>query len=177
MNAKDVPLSFGAKETHTGDMKIDQKKAIENREDLESEVVTAPADLSLDMEYQELLKFNEQPITVTIHSGGAMPGEKFPPKFVPVWCNGKGAEVFMNGRWVEVEALPVGIPVTVKRKYVEILVRSKHTSVNTRHEGTEAEQPRNLVERNTTAFIPISVNKDTDPRGGEWLRQLTFLNG
>jgi len=177
MNTKDVPLGFTPKESFTGDMEINQKPSVESRKDVESEIVVAPHDMSLDMDMQAQLKFNEDPVTIRIESGGAMPGEKFPPQFVSVWCNGKGAEVLIGNRWVEVESLPIRVPLTTKRKYVEILARSKMTSVNTRHEGQEKEQPRNFVDRTTTAHTPFSVLKDENPRGAAWLNGLMYLNG
>ena len=72
----------------------------------------------------------------------------------------KGAEIFTNGRWVEVGFLPVGEPVITKRKYVEVLAAAKHEAVNTRHDTAEAERPRNFVERTLSSRAPFSVIKD-----------------
>lgn len=155
-----------APQMHTDDIKVAQKPSIESREDLADEITVAPE--VLQKEYAAALAFNEQPVTIRIEPSS----EKFAPKVVDCWCNGRGAEILINGKWVPTGALPVGRVVTTKRKYVEILARSKTDSIQTRHDNSDAERPHNYIDRFTSSRAPFSVIEDKDPRGAEWLTNL-----
>lgn len=147
-------------------MAIEQKPTIATREDLADEIVTAPEVLQAD--YTDALRFNEEPVTIRIERTG----EKNPARVVDLWCNGKGAEAIVNGRWVELGALPIGVPVTTKRKYVEILARSKVDAIETRVENRDSERPDNLIDRSTSSRAPFSVIEDRNPKGAAWLTNL-----
>lgn len=167
MDASNAPVRRPRPELHSAEIGIEQKATIESREDLAAEVITAPEDV-LKADYAQELAFNEEPITIRIERSS----EKYAPRVVDAWCNGKGAEVLVQGRWVETAYLPVGIPVTTKRKYVEILARSKIDSVNTKVEDRDSEHPTNLVERSTSSRAPFSVIEDRNPKGAAWLTGL-----
>lgn len=170
MDALNAPVRRPRPETTTADIAIDQRPAIESRDEVVT-AVAAPEDV-LKADYAAALAFNEEPITIRIERSA----EKFAPSVVDCWCNGKGAEVLIGGRWVETAYLPVGVPVTTKRKYVEILARSKIDSVNTKIEDRESEKPRNLVERFTSSKSPFSVLEDKNPKGAAWLTSLVRFN-
>lgn len=169
MDAQNRPVLRAPKEIHSSDTPIQQKAPVETDEDRQT-VVTAPQD-ALDKDYQSALAFNEQPVTIRLERSG----QRHAPMWVEVFCNGKPAEWFLNGRWVEARFLPVGVPVTTKRKYVEILARSKVDEVTTQVQKLE-DHERNLVNRLTSAFAPFSVLEDKDPRGAEWLSRLVYMN-
>lgn len=171
MDASTAPIRRPRPELHTADIGIEQKPAIESREDLAAEIVAAPPDV-MKAEYAAALAFNEEPVTIRIERSS----EKFAPKVVDAWCNGKGAEVLVNGRWLELGYLPIGSPVTTKRKYVEILARSKVDTVATRVEDRDSEHPTNLVERSTSSRAPFSVIEDRNPKGAAWLTGLVRFN-
>jgi hypothetical protein len=60
----------------------------------------------------------------------------------------------------------------MRRKYVEVLARSKPMSVQTKHESAEESlNPQNEVIRTTSSQFPFSVLEDTQ-RGIEWLNRL-----
>ena len=166
MDASNTPVRRARPELHTADIKIDQKPIIQTREDLLEEIVIAPEVLEAD--YQAALKFAEEPVTILIQRTG----EKFAPKVVDLWVNGKGPEVMIKGRWVEFKALPVGMPVTTKRKYVEVLARSKVEDVKTRVSDEDKEHPLNEIERFLSSKAPFSVIEDRNPKGAEWLMGL-----
>lgn len=170
MDANNAPVRRAPQELHTADIKIEQKPRIETREDLAEEIVVSPE--ALQKEYAAALAFAEEPVTIRIERSS----EKFAPKAIDLWCNGKGAEVMMNGRWVEMRVLPVGIPVTTKRKFVEILARSKVDSVETVVGGMDEEHPRNAIDRHTSSKAPFSVIEDRNPKGVEWLNNLVRFN-
>lgn len=79
----------------------------------------------------DMLKFNEEPVVIYIHPNL---GTNHPEPAVPMWINGKGAEVYdkHSKRWIEIGMLPIGIEVTTRRKYVEQLARSKSENLTTK---------------------------------------------
>ena len=169
MDASNAPVRRAPTEISSSDVKIDQKPTITEREDTESEIVIAPE--VLNRNYQEALKFMEDPVTIVVTRSS----EKYAPHVIDCWVNGKGAEILMNGKWVETRAVPVGMPVTTKRKYVEVLLRSKTDTVNTKvHKREDSEL--NEVERYTSARAPLQVLKDANPKGTAWMMDMARLN-
>lgn len=170
MDAGNAPVRRPPAELHTADIKIHQKPVIESRDELLEEIVIAPE--VLEKEYSEALKFAEEPVTIRIERSS----EKFAPPVIDLWCNGKGAEIVVNGRWVETRVLPVGVPVTTKRKYVEILARSKIETVTTNSGKIDENSERNDIARYASSRAPFSVLRDNNPKGADWLTGLvTFL--
>ena len=78
----------------------------------------------------------------------------------------------MNNKWVEFGYLPVSKQLTIKRKYVEVLLRSKRDSVQTNVIERDNEDPRNLVERSTSSTALFSIIEDRNPKGAEWATEL-----
>ncbi len=147
---------------HTADMPVGQQGAgtlvmppldvaIE-RDSPEIEPVGASltkSDFDEVMFMEELVKIRIEPLT-----------EKNPRKIIDLYVNGKA-------EWV-----PVGRPWIMRRKYVEVLARSKPISVQTKHEQPEeALDPQNEVIRSSSAQFPFSVLQDT-PRGIAWLNKI-----
>lgn len=167
--AEHAPVIRTGKEISTSDLKVGQQPRIVLTADdeIDHENVIIPVDTPLMSEHARLLAFAEEPVTIRI----AQSSEKFAPKVVDAWVNGKGAEVLMNGKWVELGWLPVNIPVTTRRKYVEILARSKTDALSTqvvKHEESE----ENNIDRNTSSKTVFSVIDDKSPLGVEWLTRL-----
>lgn len=147
---------------HTADMPVGQQGAgrlvmpgldeVLVREQVEIEpVVTSLTKNDFDtiMFMEELVKVRIEPLM-----------EKNPRKMVDLYVNG-------IPEWV-----PVGRPWIMRRKYVEVLARSKPMSIQTKHEQPEESlDPQNEVIRSTSAQFPFSVLQDT-PRGIEWLNQI-----
>ena len=171
MEAQNAPVRRPRPELHTDDLPIDQKPQIEFESELADEVVVAPE--VLQKEYMAALAFAEEPVTIRIERTA----EKFAPHVIDCWCNGKGPEILVNGKWVEFKALPVGMPVTTKRKYVEIVARAKVDTVNTKVEDRQSDNPRNLIDRYTSSRAPFSVIQDRNPLCAEWLTNLLRVNG
>ena len=147
---------------HTADMPVGQQGAgklvmpgldeVLVREQVEIEpVVTSLTKNDFDtiMFMEELVKVRIEPLM-----------EKNPRKMVDLYVNGVP-------EWV-----PVGRPWIMRRKYVEVLARSKPMSIQTKHEQPEESlDPQNEVIRSTSAQFPFSVLQDT-PRGIEWLNNI-----
>ncbi len=115
----------------------------------------------------EALAFNEEPVEIMIYPSS----EENAPLSVPVWVNGRGAEVLMQNKWYPMGHLPVGQRLVTRRKYAEVLLRAKRDKVSTEHQGTEVERPQNRVSRVSSAVANISVLRDDNPKGIEWMRR------
>lgn len=126
------------------------------------------AEGNLDDDYQALLAMNEEPVTIMIYPSS----EPNAPIVKDCWVNGKGAEVLIKGQWVSFGCLPIGTQVTTKRKYVEVLLRSKVDTINTQVDEKVNENPVNRITRNTTAQAVVSILSDANPNGREWLRRM-----
>ena len=168
MDAKNAPVRRADREIHTGDMPIDQKPTI--TDEVLPNIVLSPDRLEDD--YLAQLAFAEEPVTIRIERSG----EKFAPNVIDLWVNGKGAEILQNGKWIPYGALPVGVPVTTKRKYVEVLARSKTDTINTKSYKKDEFTEVNAIERYTSSKAPFSVIRDANPLGIEWLTNLLRSN-
>jgi len=167
--AKNNPVHAPARELHTADLAVGQQPAIVLPDDgpIEREQVIVALDKQPADDYLQALKFAEEPITIRIERSS----EKFAPHSVDCWVNGVGAEVLMRGKWIQCGYLPIGHVVTTKRKYVEVLARSKHDTVQTNVQKHE-ESEDNVVDRHTSMKTPFSVIRDDNPRGAQWLTRL-----
>ena len=171
MEAKNAPIRRkAAKEAHTSDTPIGQPGSIKMPDEglpergEAVEAITEP----LQSDYTKALLFAEEPVTIIINKGQ----EKHAPLTVDCWCNGKGAEVWADGRWVEFGWLPVEKMVTTKRKYVEILARSKHMSIQTESGKIDENSEKNEILRSNSLKAQFSVVGDKNPNGGMWLANL-----
>lgn len=173
MNAQNNPVRSARKEVSSTDFPIGQKDAIDMAMDrpldhAAASIIVADPD-TLNKEYAEALAFAEEPVEIYIHPTG----QKNAPIVIDCWVNGKGAEVFVNGQWHQFGCLPIAKNVITRRKYVEVLARSKIDTINTEHENPgEAEMPKNVIRRATSANCSFQVVGDRNPKGGEWLRGL-----
>lgn len=136
--------------------------------------VTRESDIILPVEtvqneHLAELAFMEEPVTIFIETSG----EEDAPQFADVAVNGKKAEVWdeANSRWVPIGFLSVGREITTKRKYVEVLARSKPQKVKTKVEDPRGD-PRNIVQRFTHSRFPFSVLEDKNPKGRAWLARI-----
>jgi len=166
-HAKNNPVNKPGKEFDTSDVKVGQRESRNLDEyDNDDEPLIALAEGIGDSraEYNAALAFMEEPVTIRISKSS----EKKAPNVMQCWVNGKGAEQFVNGKWMVCGWLPVGVPVTTRRKYVEVLARAKFETVSTRvvkHEDHE----ENFADRTAGGKYPFSVLNDSNPRGVEWL--------
>lgn len=153
----------------TEDTAIGQMEEIDltGEDEAPSRIVEAQAD-SLIAEHAAKLKFAEEPITVLI----AKQNDRNASWVVECWNNGKGAELLINGKWVESGWLPCDREITTKRKYIEILLRSKTTTYRTEHSSPGAEHVQNRAIPTTTLRNQISVIEDKNPLGRAWLSSI-----
>lgn len=122
--------------------------------------VIVPADATaLNKDYADALAFNEQVLEILLEPSS----EENAPTVVDVTVNGETV-------WI-----PVGQNIHIKRKHVEVLMRSKPVAVSTQHESHEsgAKVINNRVIRNTRAKYPLSILHDpAQGKGIEWMRRI-----
>lgn len=164
-------------ELHTADIKIEQKDDIisngRDNSDLigrESEIVQAHQLPSKD--YLDELAFNEEPVTIRIEPSS----DKNAALWHPIWINGKGCECWIAGAWREQTFLPVGQEMIVKRKYVEVLLRSKNDTVHTEVIETPGQDPVNRIRRFTSATVTFSIINDKNPLSSAWVTEIRRRN-
>lgn len=125
----------------------------------------------------ELVKFNEEPVTIRASQGAG----DHAPLFLEAWVNGKGIErYFPQLGWIEVKHIPVEEEVIIKRKYLEVLLRSKAMMISTPEDRADGSEPRNLVIRRSVNTHSINILEDRDPPGEvgyrkEWARRIQRL--
>lgn len=169
-DAKNAPVTrqYNRKEVNTGDMPIGQKPDIDIS--LDARIVHGESiPNATDEQFMADLAFMEEPVTILIAENSR---SDFPETHVPVQVNGKEAEVMQNGRWLTIGWLPIGVQLTTKRKYVEVLARSKSDAVKTNHDDATVERPQNKISRRTSANYPMTIIQDNNPRGHEWVSRI-----
>lgn len=159
---------------YTGDIKIEQKSDLSLPplgEDIPRGERIQPVSLKdLTKDYLDELAFNEEPVTIII----PLSSEKDVARCTDlIEINGVKAEILFKNGWVQFGWFPKGYSFTTKRKYVEVLARSKMDNVTTLvTEPTDGGDPSNVVQRFTTAKTGFQVIADKNPRGAEWLRRI-----
>lgn len=156
---------------NSDDIKIEQKPSIsDDPAQYSGDIVKAEQVLA--KEYADELAFNEEPVTIRLEPTA----EKNAPASFPIWVNGRGCEVLINGKWLEMTYIPVGRIVTTKRKYVEVIIRAKIDTLMTEVSEPESEHPDNKVKRFTSAVHSFSIIEDKNPAGIAWLTELRRRN-
>lgn len=174
--AKKAKASQHKKEFHTDEVKPEVREGLVETEDDEPESVLSQIHVVdkelhgarvLSKDYLEQLAFMEEGVTVSFSQSH----ERFAAPFVDCSVNGKGIEALHNGRWLEVHQVPVNNPVTIKRKYLEVFARCKHTDIKAYSEGGRdgSNKPINRTDPNEFLKHPFSVLHDPNPRGHDWL--------
>lgn len=170
MDAKNNQVIATGKELNSSDYKPQQRKArnLDVPEDNEPMIALAEGLADDEEAYAAELAFMEEPVRIRIMVP-VMPGDKHPPRTVQCWVNGKGAEQLTNGKWMQCGWLPLNFDVVTRRKYVEVLLRSKTETIQTevRQRGIDGED--NLAHRITNGKYSVSIMADNSPRAHEWM--------
>lgn len=107
------------------------------------------------MKDAELEAFMNEPVMVTVLSGGK--DNEVP--YVQVSVNGV-MQMFLRDQ-----------PIVVKRKYLERLARAKETGYDQTVDDRLGERMNILHNRHSLRY-PFQVNRDDNPRGAAWLRNI-----
>lgn len=135
-------------------------------------VELAVAETPLVPSQAEGLAFNEEPVMIMVNPSDNPDAALY----IEAWVNGKGVERFLEGLgWAEVRFIPVGEEVIVKRKYLEVWLRSKTMGVHTPQEVADGQEPTNPLRRTFSRTHSISILEDKNPKGREWARQMMRL--
>lgn len=171
MDAKNNVV-VSSNELNTADVKVGQRKSrkLDVIEDDEPMVALAEGIEDDPEAYAEAIAFMEEPITIRVNVP-TQADDKHPPRTVQCWVNGKGAEQFTNGKWMQCGWLPLNYTVTTRRKYVEVLARAKQENISTRviqHRDSE----ENIADRIAIGKYAISILNDNSPKAQEWIRTI-----
>lgn len=123
----------------------------------------------LKKEFADALAFMEEPVTIRIEPSM----DQNAAQWLSVWVNGRGAEVLINGQWIEWKHLPVAEVLITKRKYIEVIVRAKVNSITTPDMNQAAHvAENNKLARFTTPVHSFSIIEDRNPKGPAWMSEL-----
>lgn len=151
-------------------MPIEQKAPIVDPSAYEGDIVIG--EKIGNAEYLDELAFMEEPVTIRLEPSS----DRNAATVFPIWCNGKRAEIYQGGAWCEIGYLPVGRPLIVKRKVLEIIIRAKTDTVETRIIDQDGERPNNVVQRYTSPVHSFSIIEDKNPRGAAWVTEIRRRN-
>jgi hypothetical protein len=173
-NAQHHPVNKPAAEVSTGEFQVPQLPKIDMAVALETvREPIAIAEKLPNTDYMDELKFNEDPVTIVLTPSSDRNAAK------QVYCgvNGKGAEVWdeKSKRWLEFKYLPVNRVLTVKRKYIEVLARSRADTFTTREVTPTplANQDGFSLESSTIPTAPITIRHDpAGAKGHDWFARV-----
>lgn len=134
-----------------------------NRDDLHVQEVEVYANVKDLDEKAKALAFMEEPVTIHLHDSSDPNAEKF--AFVSV--NGEGPLAGGKGKW-----LARGMSHTIKRKFLDVLIRARTTSFTQPFKDETNEQRVNFLRPHSAMRFPFSVERDDNPQGHKWLREL-----
>lgn len=121
-------------------------------------IIETVEDGALPSSQADRLAFNEEPIEIRLEPRS----ERNAPRMIDVAVNGER-------KWI-----PVGVPVRLRRKFVEGLARAQPYSVAT-DVGTAMEAtPHNHAIRTPYRLHPFTVLRDDNPRGAAWLNKVMY---
>lgn len=144
-------------------------------DDDDRKTVATPAggyDEKANHKYYKDLQFMEEPVKIVL---SAVHGDKANCTDL-IAVNGKWAELLVNGQWLPVGYLPKGGPIVTKRKYLDVILRSKGDEVQTHMDKLPDGDIQNRVSRTTYGVHTVQVLEDKNPAGAEWLLKRSTQN-
>lgn len=171
--AKNTPVFAPTPEVNSADLPMAQAPALDQSAMEDRGEVVVPVAGSLAKDYAAALAFNEDPLTIRIERGP----EEHAPLVVDCWVNGEGAEVFnpSTGKWVKMSCLPIGGVITTKRKYVEVLARSRvdrYHGKQTNQNPAENEDGWKIRPSTSQSHSFSVIHDPAGAKGVEWLTRL-----
>jgi hypothetical protein len=121
-------------------------------------------DKPLEEDLADALAFNEQEIEVRLEAPQSVGDDGKPViAYGPFSVNGRA--VWLRPGEVE----------RIKRKYLEVILRSQPFKVQTEVVKGQGEE-RNYLHRYVSRRFPVTIVSDPDPRGAEWARRVVMEN-
>jgi hypothetical protein len=145
---------------HTDEIPLDPVNTITDDNQV-NDIVEVDAYALANQDYMNDLKMAEEPVTIEIYPSS----DRNAPTHYHCQVNGSHPEVLdQSGRWVRLihPYIQVGQQLTVKRKYVEVLVRAKTFAIQTRHDDIGS---FNHIIRTPSAVANVQIIEDKNPRG------------
>jgi len=162
---------MGRQELHSDKLPIEQRPIPPDPDTYDGDVILVDAALATK-DYKDALAFMEEPVTIRLEPSA----DRNAISRFAVWVNGQKAEIFQNGKWFAIGWLPVGQPIIIKRKYLEVIVRTKLDTVHTEVRNPDSEHPFNTEQRFTSAVHSFSIIEDKNPKGVAWLTEMRRRN-
>ena len=113
---------------------------------------------ALPAAHADRLAFMEEPMVIRLEPSS----ERNAPRTAMCGVNG------------DVKWIPVGVPVKLRRKHVEVLARSQPFGVQTQVGSAMVENPENRVVKTPYRRHPFTVLRDDNPRGAAWLNKVMY---
>jgi hypothetical protein len=151
--------------------KIEQQPDIVDPAKYDGDIILTDKE-QMNADYAAELAFMAEPVTIRLEPSS----DKNAATVFPIWVNGRKAEVFQNGGWQEIGYLPVGVVMTVRRYVLEVIIRAKVDTVQTRILDENGERPNNVITRFTSPIHSFSIISDPNPRGPSWVAELRRRN-
>lgn len=142
----------------TGDLEMQDFDVIDMTTPNVSQKIETVEAGGLPTEKTERLAFMEEPLIIVLEPTA----ERNPRKFARTSVNG-------DTKWV-----PVGVPVKLRRKHVEVFARCQPFGVRTDVGTANEEDPHNKIIRAPHRRYPFTVRKDPSPLGELWLRKVSY---
>lgn len=143
-----------------GEVKFnEQGKPEEDTSDIE---LTVEGDIHSHKEFAAELAFNEEFLLINIHESTDPNAEKM----IYLAVNGEGAG--QGG----VPYLPRGVPLRIKRKFVERLCRARPIAYGNVERINEFGVREITYPKTSALKYPFSVLEDKNPKGGAWITKL-----
>lgn len=146
---------FAEARNHILDMPVEGDIDTMRRPDQREDARDIDIDVFKNMDHAAQLLFMEELVTIQIHDTGDEQQEQL----VPVFCNGRS------------QYLPRGKDITIKRYFVERLLRAKPENVKTRLTRTVEGDIRNHIDKTRSLKYPFSIVRDT-PKGLVWAKRI-----
>lgn len=121
-------------------------------------VIETVEESGLPTSQADKLAFAEEPIVIRLEPSS----ERNAPRYASVSVNG-------DTKWI-----PVGVPVKLRRKHVEVLARAQPFGVETQTGTAMEANPANRVIKTPYRRFPFTVLKDDNPLGAKWLNKVTY---
>jgi len=167
------PIPLRRKQVHSEDFPIEQNEPIVGDVLIHPRnIVRADESLTRNSELLDEIAFNEEPVVIRLDPST----EANAATAIPIWVNGKGCEVYFKGRWFELPYIPVSVELTVKRKYLAVLIKAKQDKITTDFGKPGDETPMNRINRFTSAYQAFQVLEDRNPKGRAWLTEMRRRN-
>lgn len=124
---------------------------------LKERMVEIDNEMVIDAKWAEQMRFNEEKVVVLVHPDN---NARHPEPCVSLWNDGRH------------QLFPRGYPITVARKFLEVLARMKPIGYDNVEYVDEFGVRAIKYPKRVSHKYPFSVVRDDNPRGPAWLQKI-----